>query len=308
MKTLISPRVLALAAIACGALAAAPAVFAQGTFTPGTGSSANCNPANPPYTFDSVSCSVDTDPGPLSNTVSVSMTAWGYTSPLSTTAATGWVQGRVGDFNSNGFGAYTGTKESTTDSQHAFDNVTTGCGSGSGADSGSIPLSTANSGCGGAVEAALLSFSAAVSMSKVGVGYVSGDGDMSVYAWTGGGSGPNMSTQKLSTTGAGTLEGWTLVGSNDFNGAGTWTFASSSPYSSYFLITTYFGAASNSNLGADSGLTSNDRFKINSFTVACDGSCSPSQTSVPEPASLALASLGLVAALGVRRRGNRKPH
>lgn len=300
MKTPVSIRAVALAVVAFASCAAAPAAFAQGTFTPGTGTTSNCNPNNPPTTFDAVSCSV--------GSVSVSMTAWGYMSPLSTTAAAGWVQGRVGDFNTNGFGAYTGNKESNSDSQHAFDNLTAGCGASSGANGGSIPLSTANSGCGGAVEAAMLSFNTAVSMSSVGVGYVSVDGDMSVYAWTGGGSGPTMSTQTLSTSGAGTLAGWTLVGSNDFNSSGTWTFASSSPYSSYFLITTYFGAASNSSLGGDAGLTNNDRFKINTFTVACQTTnCGPAPgPGIPEPASLALTSLGLVAVFGARRRKSKQ--
>ena len=107
----LSPQLLAAAAVVAAGAFAAPAAFAQGTFTPGTGTGANCNPGS--GSFDSVSCSV--------GTVTANMQAWGFTgATLSSTAAAGFVRGRIGDFGSNGFGAYTGSNESTTGNQHAF--------------------------------------------------------------------------------------------------------------------------------------------------------------------------------------------
>lgn len=308
-----SPRLLAAVVLACSGLFAAPAAFAQGTFTAAdTGDT--CNPGS--GSFDSVSCT--------KGSVTATLKAFGYTgATLGSTLATGFQQGRMGDFNASGFGAYTGSNESGTGSNHAFDNVTSGCGTGSGAIGGSVALSTANSGCGGSVEALFLSFgSAKVNLSNLGIGFNSGDADLSVWAWTGAGdANVAATTAKGSTTTGGTtaaaLTGWTLVSNNDFDAAIGSQNTGGTLYSSYFLITTYFGAASTSGTTALSA--GNDSFKLDSFTVGlCAGTltggtsgtgsaggngatCTPS-TGTPEPGSLALAGVALAGVFGIRRR------
>ena len=303
----LSPQLLATLAVA-GAFAA-PAAFAQGTFTPGTGTGANCNPGT--GSFDSVSCSV--------GTVTANMQAWGFTgATLSSTAAAGFVRGRIGDFDASGFGAYTGSNESGTGNQHAFDNVTSGCGTGSGAVGGSIALSTANSGCGGSIEALFMDFGTAkVNLSNVGIGFNGGDADLSVWMWTGvgvasiSGSSATGSTTTTGTTAA-SLTGWSLVSNLSLGTAPASASTGGTLYSSAFLITTYFGAASG-------GLTAgNDSFKINTFTAdTCAGTLSGgttgtgagggngascSTTPVPEPGSLALAGLAMFGVVVTRRR------
>lgn len=290
MRTHFLNRVLAVGAVVVAGVVVAPGAIAQGTFTPGTATTAtNCDPATSPTA--SLSCSV--------GSVSVSMTAWGYMG-----STNGWKQGLIGDFNTNGIGAYTGKYETSSTGQHAFDNITTSCGTTSAP--GASGLSGLNSGCGGSIEALMLDFSkspSTVSLTQVGVGWYSGDADVSVYRWTGSGSPTQPGAVDM--TGQGAIAGWTLVGSKDVDGVGnSWTGISSGS-SSYFLITTYFGASTANNLSVN-----DDKFKINTFTVACsgtNGACTPSQSSgVPEPASLALASLGLMAAVGARRRSSRK--
>ena len=305
----LSPQLLAAAAVAAFGAFAAPAAFAQGTFTPGTGTGTNCDPGT--GSFDSVTCSA--------GTVTATMQAWGFTgATLSSTAAAGFQRGRIGDFNASGFGAYTGSNESSTGSNHAFDNVTSGCGTGSGATGGSVVLSTANSGCGGSIEALFLDFGAAkVNLSTVGIGFNGGDADLSVWMWTGtgmasiSGSFATGSTTPTGTTAA-SLTGWSLVSNNNF-GAGVGSQSTGGTlYSSAFLITTYFGAATTT-LSAG-----NDSFKINTFTVnTCAGTLSGgttgtgagggngascSTTGVPEPGSLALAGLAMFGVVVTSRR------
>lgn len=319
-------RILFSAAVACVGFGAATLASAQGTFNPGVGNTTNCNVGTSGATVWSKSCSV--------GSVTATMTAWGFTNsvttnPLNGTPKTGFTQGKLADWDSSGFGAYTGTKEASP--QHAFDNMTSTCGSTN--ISGASGTSTNNGGCGGSIEALLLDFgSTKVSVTNVGIGYKSRDADLMVWAWEGTASAPTMSSQKATgsttTTGmtAASLEGWKLVAAladmaTNTDGTKVQTPTGSSLFSSYFLISTYFGASQT--LADGKKLTAgDDAFKFNSFTVAlCDGklsggvdgngsTCGPQTTQVPEPGSLSLAAMALIAMAGWgssqrRQRGRR---
>ena len=317
-----SSKLLTAVAVICAGAFAAPAAFAQGTFTPGTGTSTNCNVGTSGSSLANKTCSV--------GTVTANMTAWGFTATtLGSTATAGFRQGAISDWDASGVGVLSGNKETGTGGNHAFDNLTSGCGTTTGSTTvGTVTLSTNNSGCGGSIEALFLDFSATstkVNLTSVGIGwYNNTDADLSVWAWTGTG-GPNMATQTAagSTTTTGTtaasMAGWTLVSNLDMDMA-TPQNTNGTLYSSYFLITTYFGAASTS--GSTSLTAGNDAFKLDSFTASlCTGTltggstggtggaatngngatCTPS-TGTPEPGSLALAGVALAGAYGIRRR------
>lgn len=271
--TLLSAATLVTGLFASGAS------MAQGTWDLG---STTCNPGGSPAT---ASCAV--------GAVNAQMSAWGNTGAGST-----FVQGSLGEFDPAGFGAYTGANETGTNWHHAFDNKTTACGTG-----------TATTGCGGSVEAMLLNFgSAKVNLTQVKIGSYSGDADLSVYRWDGAATGPTM-TSIAAINGSGTLSGWTLVGSNDMDLVNPFN-TGSTKFSSYFLITTYFGAGG-TNLDGN-----NDAFKINSFTAttctgtltggfgtaAGNGAICDTTVKVSEPGSLALAGIAFLGVAAARRR------
>lgn len=299
-------RLAAAAAVASASLLGAGQASAQGTFLPGHGTTLNCNIGSSGASVATKSCS--------EGSVTVEMTAWGFTGNTlsNTTARSGFQQGLISDWNSSGIGVVSGNKESSTGGQHGFDNLTSSCGSSwaSTTSAGGVTVSSANSGCGGSIEGLLLNFgSSQVNLSSLGIGWYNTDADLSVWAWTGGGTGPNMSTVQAksgytSSDNSSALTGWKLVSSHDMDMASPQS-TGGSIYSSYFLVTTYFGASEgNFNTG-------NDRFKLNQFTVGLcagtvvDGSCTTGGGgggSASAPGTLALAGLGLLGAGILRRR------
>lgn len=163
----------------------------------------------------------------------------------------------------------------------------------------------------GNTEAILLSFSSQVVLSSIGIGFKSGDADVSLFRFVGTSStGPSMAGVGASLTTM-TAAGWQLVGNygdlavdtvNDpYNVVNT-----GSKGSSWWLISAYnssYGAATTGTVNQG-----NDYFKL--FAVAADkcttgtggNSSDCGGKRVPEPGSLALASLAIFGVIYTRRQ------
>lgn len=233
-----------------------------------------------------------------------------------------FLRASMGDFNTAGIGIYSGSGDSSTDGQHAFDNITTSCNGGVGTQGAG-----ANA-CGGSQEFLLVNFGPyKVNLSSLAIGYRNGDADVAVLRWDGAdktaaemaaivGAKTTATLHDSVVAAGGVGTGWSLVATESMNDAipDVSSVNLGNKVSSWWIISTYYGTTATTTAGTLT--TGDDRFKLATLTGnVCingvtggnggnGGTCNAGNGggSVSEPGSLALAGLAFVGAFASRRR------
>ncbi|WGS87562.1 exosortase-dependent surface protein XDP1 [Methylomonas sp. UP202] len=212
------------------------------------------------------------------------------TSSTSATPASTFAAATLALYSGYGLGATAASNDGTLGSQpdHAFDN------------DGSASTTT-DYAPDGNVDAALLYFGPnGVDIDSLSVGYIYGDADISVLAYTGslvGGALPAAAAIANHTFAQLLSAGWSFIGNYNMGSTNTAkAINSDNVSSSYWLISAYTTSAGTGKGDSTSLLSfGNDYFKLS----AVSGIVSTTTGSVPEPASALLIALGL---LGFRAR------
>lgn len=201
-------------------------------------------------------------------------TSFSYTSTEASVSVTGWSNKpngnkaialeQVGQWEGSGLGV-----ENQNNPQHAVDN--------SGSD----------------YDALLFSFDKIVDVSGLGIGWYSGDADVSVLAYTGPAAFSGTLNGLGSNWGALLTNGWSVVGNYNRNGTGGFAVNAADFTAKYWVVGAY-------NRAFGGNLTqNNDYFKLQSITFEA---VKPVIVKVPESSALFLLAIGLLGLAGARRR------